>query len=188
VKVSLEVASGATTDLVALGWLTSSDHVDKDGLARAVVGLVERAIAMRVTPSTESEGTYSIPVHAATGPLIAIGSAQIARQLPRLGTVAERGGPEELSLGGGPGELLGAAEIVEDKPPEAQRFDGGDRAPPSTASPFADTTAEPTQPFEVDPAELWGPRLDLYQRWRIWAPGWGPRPDQVGCLAPDYLL
>src|SRR6516225_9406166 len=35
VKASLEVASGATTDLVALGWLTCPDRVDKDALARA---------------------------------------------------------------------------------------------------------------------------------------------------------
>jgi hypothetical protein len=42
VKVSLEVASGATTDLVALGWLTSTARVDKDALAGALVGLVER--------------------------------------------------------------------------------------------------------------------------------------------------
>ena len=35
VKASLEVASGATTDLVALGWLTCPDRVDKDALACA---------------------------------------------------------------------------------------------------------------------------------------------------------
>jgi hypothetical protein len=93
VKASLEVASGATTDLVALGWLTCPDRVDKDALARALVGLVERAIAMRVTPSTESEGACSTPVHATAGSLIAIGSSQIARQLPSLETVAEGGGP-----------------------------------------------------------------------------------------------
>jgi len=144
---------------------------------------------MRATPSTGSKGTCSTPVHAATGgPLIAIGSAHIARPLPRVGTVAERDGPKELSLEGGPGEALGAAEIVDDKPPETQPFDGFDPAPPPTTSPAADTAGEPIQPFEVDPAEWWGPRLDLYRRWRIWAPAWGPRPDQDGCLAPDYLL
>ena len=156
--------------------------------SRALLGLIERAIAMCVTPSTESEGACSTPVHATAGSLIAIGSSQIARQLPSLETVAEGGGPQELSLGGGRSEVLGAAEIVEDKAPGARPFDGVDPAPPSTTSPFADTAAEPTQPFEVDSVEFWGPRLDSYQRWRIWAPEWGPRPDQDGCLAPDCLL
>ena len=114
--------------------------------------------------------------------------AIVARQSPSLETVAEGGGPQELSLGGGPSEVLGAAEIVEDKPPGARPFDEVDPAPPSTTSPFADTAAEPTQPFEVDSVEFWGPRLDSYQRWRIWAPEWGPRPDQDRCLAPDCLL
>jgi len=156
--------------------------------SRALLGLIERAIAMCVTPSTESEGACSTPVHATAGSLIAIGLSQIARQLPSLETVAEGGGPQELSLGGGPSEVLGAAEIVEDKPPGARPFDEVDPAPPSTTSPFADTAAEPTQPFEVDSVEFWGPRLDSYQRWRIWAPEWGPRPDQDRCLAPDCLL
>jgi hypothetical protein len=156
VKVSLEVAAGATTDLAALGWLTCADRVDKDALAGALAGLVERAIAIGVTPSAGTERTCSTPVHVATGPLITIGSD----------------------------EVLGAAEIVEDKPPEAQPFGGVDPAPPPSTSPFADTAAEPSQPFEVATAELWGPRLDLYERWRIWAPGWGPRPGQDGCLVP----
>jgi hypothetical protein len=73
-----------------------------------------------------------------------------------------------------PGEVLGVAdgavEIGEDAPSEAQRW------------------AERTQPFEVASAWLWSRRLALWQRWRRWAPQWGPRPDQDGCLAPDYLL
>jgi hypothetical protein len=69
-----------------------------------------------------------------------------------------------------PGEVLDAAEIVEDKPSGAQ------------------PGPEPTQPFEVDPASLWGPRLSLWLRRRMWMSGWGPRPDQDGCQAPDYLL
>jgi hypothetical protein len=55
---------------------------------------------------------------------------------------------------------------------------------PPGAQPWADTT----QPFEVDPASLWGPRLSLWLRWRMWMSEWGPRPDQDGCLVPDYLL
>jgi hypothetical protein len=95
-----------------------------------------------------------------------------------------------------PGEVLGAAEIVEDKSPDAQpcvRVDTPDiaveHAELSSHDPTgARTMAEPTLPFEVDPARLWGPRLTLWRRWRMWAPEWGPRPDQDGCLAPNYLL
>ena len=79
--------------------------------------------------------------------------------------------PPPLSQGGvQPGEVLDAGEIVEDKPSGAQ------------------PGPEPTQPFEVDPVHFWGPRLSLWLSRRIWAPGWGPRPDQDGCLVPDYLL
>jgi hypothetical protein len=48
--------------------------------------------------------------------------------------------------------LLDAAEIVEDKPFEAQ------------------PRAEPAPSFEVDSAWLWGQRLTLWQRWKMWAP------------------
>jgi hypothetical protein len=61
----------------------------------------------------------------------------------------------------------GALEIVEDQY--------------STAKPL-------TQPFLVDPVEMWTPRLDLYARARMWMPEWGPRPGQVGCSAPEELL
>ena len=81
---------------------------------------------------------------------------------PGLGTSAE------------PGEVLGsnegATDIVEDQPPVHR------------------PQAEPTRPFEMDPVELWAPRLDLYLRWKMWVPGWGPRPGQVGCAAPQQLL
>jgi hypothetical protein len=97
-----------------------------------------------------------------------------------------------------PGEVLDAAEIVEDKLSKVQLWDGVDTVPPLTSSfaaelsdlnpPGAQPGTEPTQPFEVDPARLWGPRLSLYRRWRMWMSEWGPRPDQDGCLAPDYLL
>jgi hypothetical protein len=111
---------------------------------------------MRVTPSTESEGACSTPIHATAGSLIAIGSAQTARQLSSLETVAERCGPQELSLGGGPSEVLGAAEIVEDKLPGAQPLDGVDPAPPSTASSLADTAAEPTPAVRGRPGGVVG--------------------------------
>jgi hypothetical protein len=56
VMVRLEVSPSATADLVALGWLPAPDRVDKDALARALVGLIDRALTMYVTPSTmESE-------------------------------------------------------------------------------------------------------------------------------------
>jgi hypothetical protein len=139
-------------------------------------------------------------LHVTAGP-IAIGSDENVRQSPRLGTPFERDGPRELGLGCvQPDEVLGAAdvvaEIVEDRPPEGQPCDGVDtpdiaagqaelsRLEPSEAEPWA----EPTQPFEVDPVHLWGPRLYWWLRRGMWAPGWGPRPDQDGCLVPDYLL
>jgi hypothetical protein len=185
VMVRLEVSPSATADLVALGWLPAPDRVDKDALARALVGLIDRALTMYVTPSTmESESVCFTPLHVTAGP-IAIGSDGNARQSPRLATPSERGGAADS-----------AAEIVEDKLQEAQPYDGADtpniaaeqaefsRLEPSAAQP----EAEPTQPFEVDLAQLWGPRLSLWLRHRMWAPGWGPRPDQDGCLVPDCLL
>lgn len=39
VMVRLEVASAATADLVALGWLLEPDRGDKDALARALAGV-----------------------------------------------------------------------------------------------------------------------------------------------------
>jgi hypothetical protein len=70
-------------------------------------------------------------------------------------------GVSPLRATDGPGD--GAAEIVEDKPPR-------------------------TQPYEIDPVRLWAPRLDLYTRVRMWMNEWGPRPDQIGCQAPEWLL
>jgi hypothetical protein len=199
VIVKLEIGPNITTDLAALGWLPAPDHADKDALALALVGFIKRAITMRVTPSTmESESVSFTPLHVTAGP-IAIGSDENALQLPRLATPAERGGPQGSSLGSvEPGEVLGV--IVDDKP----SGDRVDTAPPPTSL-FADMVvehaelsrpeppgvqpwAEPTQPFEVDLAQLWDPRLSLWLRRGIWAPGWGPRPGQDGCLVPDYLL
>ena len=52
-----------------------------------------------------------------------------------------------------------------------------------------DLTANLSTPlFKVDPFEVWAPRLDLYARYRMWMPQWGPRPDQVGCIAPAEIL
>jgi hypothetical protein len=200
VMVRLEVSPSATADLVALSWLLAPDRVDHDALASALGGLINRAIAMRVTPSTGSDGVSVTPMRATAGP-IAIGSDENAPQSQRLATPAERGGPQGSSLGRlAPGEVLGAPEVADDQP-------SGDRV--DTASPrtslFADMVvehtelsrpeppgvqpwAEATQPFEVDPVHLWGPRLSLWLRRGIWASGWGPRPDQDGCLVPDCML
>jgi len=57
--VSLEVGSCATADLVALGWLAASDQSDKDALTHALIDLIERAIELRVTPTTGSEDKVS---------------------------------------------------------------------------------------------------------------------------------
>jgi hypothetical protein len=190
VIVKLEIGPNMTADLVALGWLDAPDRVHKGALAPALVGLIDRALTMRVTPSTmESESVCFTPLHVTAGP-IAIGSDENARQSPRSGMLAERGGPQELlSLGGvEPGEVLdeadGAAEIVEDQPPEAQPCDGADT--PNIAAEQAEFSR--LEPSEDDLARFWRPRLSLWLRRRMWAPGWGPRPHQDGCLVPDYLL
>jgi hypothetical protein len=178
VMVRLEVASGATADLVTLGWILEPDRGDKDALARALAGLINQAIAMRVTPSTtESEDVCFAPLRVTPGQ-IAVGFDESAGLSLKLGTFSKRDVAQGLGLGLVElGEVLGVAdgatENVEDKPPEAQLS----RLEPSE-----------TQPFEVDPVDLWVPRLTLWQRRRIWAPEWGPRPDQDGCLAPDDLL
>ena len=201
VIVKLEIGPNMTTDLVALGWLPAPDRIAKDALVPALLGLINQGIAMRVTPpSMGSEGVCFTPLHVTAGP-IAIGSDENAQQSPRLATLGERDAPHGLGLGRvQPGEVLGAAEITDGKP----SGDRVDAAPPPT-SPFADMVAEhgelsrpeppgaqpwaeATQPFEVDPTELWGPRLHLWLRRGIWAPGWGPRPGQDGCLVPGYLL
>ena len=54
VIVSVEVGPNMTADLADLGWLAEPDRVDKSALARALTGLVERAIRSRVTPPTGS--------------------------------------------------------------------------------------------------------------------------------------
>jgi hypothetical protein len=183
VMVSLKVGPNMTANLAELGWTPTSDRIDKDTIARALAELIDHAIKMRVTP----------------GPL-AVGLDKCAGLSPKLGTQFERGGPHDLGLGPvQPGEVLGEVDVlagvVEDKPPAVQPCDRVDtpdivvehaelsRLEPCEAQPWA----ERTQPFEVESARLWGQRLTLWQRWRMWAPEWGPRPDQDGCQAPDYL-
>ena len=182
VIVKLEIGPNMTTDLVALGWLPAPDRGDHDALARALLGLIDRAIAMRATPSTiESESVCLTPLRATAGS-IAIGSDEDARQSPRFATLGERDGPQGPRLGSvEPGEVRGAAEIADDKLAEHAELS---RPEPPGAQPWA----EPTQPFEVDAAQFWGPRLFLWLGRRMWMAEWGPRPDQDGCLVPNYLL
>ena len=54
--------------------------------------------------------------------------------------------------------------------------------------PKASRTEPTMQLYEFDPVLVWTRRLALYARWRMWMPEWGPRPDQVGCGAPNALL
>jgi hypothetical protein len=46
VIVKLEIGPNMTADLGALGWLTEPDHADKGAIARALVELINRAIAV----------------------------------------------------------------------------------------------------------------------------------------------
>jgi hypothetical protein len=189
VIVRLEIGPNMTANLVALGWLLAPDRVDHDALASALGGLIDQAIAMRVTPSTiESESVCLTPLHVTAGP-IAIGSDENARQSLRFATLGERDGLHGLGLGRvEPDEVFaaadGAAEIVEDKPQEAQPCDGADT--PNIAAEQAEFSR--LESSEDDLARFWRPRLSLWLGRRIWAPGWGPRPDQDGCLVPDYML
>ena len=57
--VSLELKPKVTADLVDLGWLPARDCGDKDALARALTGLIERAIEVRVNPAPGSQGKVS---------------------------------------------------------------------------------------------------------------------------------
>jgi hypothetical protein len=200
VMVSLKVGPNMTADLAELGWLPAPDRVDKDTIAHALDGLIDHAITMRVTPSTGIEAGHVAPSRVNPGPF-AIGLDESDGLSAKSRTPFEWGSPHDLELGRvRPGDVLGeadiVADIVEDKPPEAQPRDLVDtpdiavehaelsRLELSEAQPWA----EPPQPFEVDLVRLWVRRLTLWQRWKMWVPQWGPRPDQDGCLAPDYLL
>jgi hypothetical protein len=158
--VSLKVGSSDISDLVALGWMPATDPADKDDLCGVLIELIRQAITLRVTPSTTAlEGARFAPLCATAGPTVTGCDEALS---PGLGTSAE------------PGEVLGsdesATEIVVDQAPV--------HPPP----------ADPTRPFEPDPAEVLAPRLDLYLRWKMWVPDWGPRPGQLGCAAPEWLL
>jgi hypothetical protein len=59
VILGLEVGPSTIADLVALGWLPGPDRGDKRALTRALVDLIERAIELRVTATTGSEGNVS---------------------------------------------------------------------------------------------------------------------------------
>jgi hypothetical protein len=174
VIVSLEVRPNEISNLVALGWIVAPDRADKDALSRALVDLIEQAMAMRVTKSTGSEGACYAPLRATDGTIETEVDVS-ARLSSNLGPPGEHAGTRGLDLQRVKrGEALGAAggptEIVADEPQGIQ------------------PTAKPPRPFEVDPGELWGPRLSLYLRRKLWMPEWGARPGQMGCAAPEWLL
>jgi hypothetical protein len=129
---------------------------------------------MRVPKSTRSEGVWYAQLRT-TDRTIANEIEVSAEPSSSLGPLGEHAGTRGLGLQRAErGEALGAAggptEIVEDDPQGIQ------------------PTAKPPQPFEVDPGELWGPRLSLYLRRKLWMPEWGERPGQIGCAAPEWLL
>jgi hypothetical protein len=99
VMVSLKVGPNMTAALVDLGWLPTSDRVDKDTIALALVGFIERAITMRATPSTmESESGCFTPLPVTAGP-IAIGFDENAPQSPRLERLPSGAAHRHLALG-----------------------------------------------------------------------------------------
>ena len=59
VIVSLDVGPKVTTDLVELDWLRAHVCGDKDALTHTLIGLIERAIEVRVTPALGSPGKTS---------------------------------------------------------------------------------------------------------------------------------
>jgi hypothetical protein len=174
VIVSLEVGPHVIADLVRWGWLDAADRGDSAAVTQALVDLIEQAMAMRVTKLTRSEGVCCAQLRATDGTIateIEV-SAEPSSSLGPLGEYAGSQGrshqraerDEALGAVGGP------AEIVEDEPQGVE------------------PTGEPPRPFEVDPGELWGPRLSLYLRRKLWMPDWGARPGQIGCAAPEWLL
>jgi hypothetical protein len=159
----VRIAPETIANLIRLGWLDAADRGDNAAVTQALSDLIEQTIAMRVTRSTGSEGVCYAPLRATDGTIATeIGiNAQLSSS---LGPPGEHAGTRGLDL------QNGATEIVEDNPPGAK---------PSAAL---------IEPYEIDPIELWVPRLDLFTRARIWAPEWGPRPGQVDCAAPEQLL
>lgn len=163
VVLNLGVGPSEISALIALGWLLASDRGDKSALA----GLIEHALAMRVTPPAKLEG---LTLLRATDGLIANEFDECA-QLPQSPGMSAQ---QDSFRHAGPGAVLadagGAVEIAKDNPQERQPW------------------PEPTRLYEVDAVELWTPRLDLYRHARIWSPTWGRRPDQIGCGAPEWLI
>jgi hypothetical protein len=56
VIVSLKLGSSEIFDLVSLGLMPATVRADKDALCRALIELIEQAIALRVTPTTTNIG------------------------------------------------------------------------------------------------------------------------------------
>jgi hypothetical protein len=54
--VALEVGQALISGLVALGWLSEDDKVDKGAIARSLTQLAERALWANVTPAAGSQG------------------------------------------------------------------------------------------------------------------------------------
>jgi hypothetical protein len=170
VIVSLPLGPDVTADLVELCWLAAPDRTDKHALSRAIVDLIEQAMTLRVTRSTGSEGVCYTELRA-TDRTIATETDLIAQQLSSsLGPPSKHAGLQRAERDEALGVAGGETEIVEDEPQGAQPW------------------AERMRPYEIDPIELWVPRLDLFTRAGMWVPEWGPRPGQIGCAAPEQLL
>ncbi|HKM73912.1 MAG TPA: hypothetical protein VJX94_28260 [Stellaceae bacterium] len=112
VIVNLELGPNMTTDLVALGWLAEPDHADKGAIARALTGLVERAVQSRVTPPTGSHaqlGFFCTIQRSTIETLVSFGWLP-ADQQDDLGAIAKafrRFAGRALAVarnGGGPGQ------------------------------------------------------------------------------------
>ena len=186
--VTVQVGRKMAADLAELGWLTAPDRINRDALTLALAGLIGQAIVTRLAPSLRI-----------TPEPTTIGLDESDGLSPNLIFSVEEVGPHDLGLGlVQSGEALGeadlVADIVKDKPAEGQvRVDASpiavERAELSYLEPYeAQPLAETPQSFDEHAAWLWGRRLTLWHRWKIWAPDWGPRPDQDGCLAPDDFL
>jgi hypothetical protein len=196
--VTLKVGPSMTGNLAELGWLPKSDRVDKNIIAHALAGLIDEALRVRVVSSTAIEEGRAAPLRVTARPVI-IGLEQSGELSPKLKTACERSDPRDLGLGPiQPSEILSEADALadppQDNPPEAQHWldtsgiavKHAELSRPELSE--VRPSAHPPQPSDEYAAWLWDRRLSLWQRWRRWAPEWGPRPDQDGCLAPDYLL
>jgi hypothetical protein len=59
--VALEVGPALISGLVALGWLTEDEKVDKGAIVGSLTQLAERALRVNVTPSAGSQGHVCFP-------------------------------------------------------------------------------------------------------------------------------